>query len=162
MAKQEKDREDLMAEARNLVARCELRVPGEPLPVVAGFRRDGRLSIYFGADPVYHFDTAGRIRRAFVADRLYKAEWGRLVQLTRTRTPQATYLNRHEMTDDETGRWLAEATRRLQALGDALEAGSAQLLRQVPEQADLIGRLRDTLEHVFEHPLNLASSARSL
>lgn len=151
-----------MAEARNFVQRCELRVPGESRPLVAGFRRDGRLSIYFGPDPVYHFDTAGRIRRAFVADRLYKAEWGRLVRLTRTRTQEATYLNRHEMSDAETAKWLDEATIHLDGLREALEEGSAQVLRQVPEQADLTGRLRSALEHVFMGPLRLASSARSL
>jgi hypothetical protein len=162
MARQEKDREDLMAEARNFVARCELRVPGEQTPVVAGFRRDGRLSIYFGPDPVYHFDTAGRIRRAFVAEHLFKAEWGRLVQLRRRRTPEATYLDRHEMSEAETVHWLEDASRRLDGLRKALDAESVQVLRQVPDDADLTDRLRATLEHAFQAPLKLASSARSL
>ena len=67
MARDESDREDLLREATALVERIEL-APADAADdehIVAGFRRDGALSIYFGADPVYHFNSAGELRRAY-------------------------------------------------------------------------------------------------
>ena len=63
MARHETDREDLMREATALERRCELQVPGMSQTVIAGLRADSRLSIYFGAHSVYHFDDALRLRR---------------------------------------------------------------------------------------------------
>jgi hypothetical protein len=74
MSRNESDREDLMAEATALRRRVQLQVPGEALSIIAGFRDEGRVSIYFGPDPVYHFDEQGRLRRAFVAGRLYRTQ----------------------------------------------------------------------------------------
>jgi len=61
-------------------------VPGEPENVIARFRADGSPSIYFGSDPVYHFDEAGRLRRAFVEEQLFRTQGDTLARLTRTRT----------------------------------------------------------------------------
>ena len=69
MARNEEDREDLMAEATALAERVELTVPQESDFVTAGFRRTGHLSLYFGQDPAYHFDEEGRLRRAAVGRR---------------------------------------------------------------------------------------------
>src|SRR5688572_26999220 len=65
MSRRESDREDLLREATALVERVELLVPGEGEPVVAGFRRDGSLSVFFGPEAVYQFNSAGELRRAF-------------------------------------------------------------------------------------------------
>ncbi len=69
MARDESSREDLLREATALVERIEL-VPHATDPliaasdlfdkhIVAGFRRDGALSVFFGEDPVYHFNAEG-------------------------------------------------------------------------------------------------------
>lgn len=76
MARQEHDREDLLAEAVALVERIELRVGDWPQSVTAGFRRDGSASFYLTADEVYQFNTARQLRRAFLAGRLIKARHG--------------------------------------------------------------------------------------
>jgi hypothetical protein len=83
MARQPEDREDLLAEATALVERAELRLPGDARTIVAGFRATGCGSLFFGADPVYQFNSARQLRRAFVGGELYKAERGQLVALTR-------------------------------------------------------------------------------
>src|SRR5437588_282047 len=89
MARETTDREDLLREATALVERAELAVADWPEPVVIGFRRDGAASIYFGGDPVYQFNARGELRRAFVADRLFKAEHGILAALDRQRSATA-------------------------------------------------------------------------
>ena len=83
MARQEVDREDLIAEAVALRRRIELALPGCDNPVVAGYRSTGALSLYFGADPVYQFDERGRLRRAFVGGHLYRTQGTTLAELTR-------------------------------------------------------------------------------
>jgi len=41
--------------------------------IVAGFRRDGSGSVYFDAEPVYQFNSAGHLRRGFAAGKMFKA-----------------------------------------------------------------------------------------
>ena len=74
MARIESDREDLIREATALQQRVEWAVPGEPEPVVTGFKRDGSLSVYFGQDPVYQFNPTGQLRRAYVEDFLFRTQ----------------------------------------------------------------------------------------
>ena len=72
------NREDLLREATALVERIEL-VPHRDRqfdasePIVVGFRADGALSIFFGDDPVYQFNAAGELRRAYCDGLLFKA-----------------------------------------------------------------------------------------
>lgn len=162
MVRQEKDREDLMAEAHNFVHRCELRLPGQKGLIFGGFRRDGRLSLYFDQDPVYHFDSQGRIRRAFVAQRLYKAELGRLVQLTRVRSPQAVSLIRHDMSDQETAVWLQQAAQRFDILQQALDSQTHEVIRVYPGDVNVPEQIHRVLKRVAGHELRLAPSPRSL
>src|SRR5260370_39735250 len=123
MARQESDREDLMAEATALSERVELEVPGEGEHIVAGCRDDGRWSIYFGSDPVYHFDGNGGLRRAFVAGDLYRSQARTLARLTRTRTDGEVHLVRHDLDVVELERLLSEMGERLDRLRAALENG---------------------------------------
>src|SRR5688572_3927720 len=127
MSRHEHDREDLMREAAALVERVELAVPGEGAPVVAGFRRDGSLSVYFGADPVYQFNSAGELRRAYVGGLLYKAERGRLVRLARQRGVEEVVLLRHELDAAETEAFVAAMQSRLAGLRECLENGPARI-----------------------------------
>lgn len=145
MSRHETDREDLIAEATALQARVELQVPGAAAPVVAGFHRDGRLSIYFGPDPVYHFDMQGRLRRAFVDGNLYRSRGDTLSRLTRERTATATNLLRHDLGTDELSSFLSAMWSTLKELQRQFEEGGTVVLRQVPPEADVVGRVRRTL-----------------
>jgi hypothetical protein len=155
MSRSESDREDLLREATALVERAELTIPGCDEPVVVGFRRDGAASFFFGADPVYQFNTAGELRRAYVAGLLYKAEQGKLVALRRQRTATETALVRHELTPAETASFLDIAQRFLINLQTSLNAGHHKLLREVPPAADVPRRIAGWLRDL-PSPIHLA------
>jgi hypothetical protein len=145
MARNQADREDLLREATALIERAELRIPAESESIVAGFRRDGSASFYFGSDPVYQFNSAGELRRAYVAGRLLKAEQGRLVALTRERTASEVALVRCDLPQAEQDKLLRHAQSRLQSLAAALIAGEFRLIGQVPARGDVVARLRQWL-----------------
>ena len=146
MARHESDREDLLREATALVERAELQIPAENEPVTVGFRRDGSLSLFFGGDPVYQFNTAGELRRAFADGLLYKAERGRLVSLRRERTEHEVALIRRELTGDETVAFLTKAHQRLAQLSEALQAHNFRLIGQVPADGDVPVRVGNWLK----------------
>jgi hypothetical protein len=146
MARHEADREDLIREATALRRRVELRVPGEAESVVAGFRSDGSLSVYFGADPVYHFDPHGRLRRAFVGDRLYRTQGETLARLTRVRSETVTELRRHDLDPRELDEFVAAMRSRLRRLCDALADNTATVVRQVPAAEPIAADLREQIE----------------
>jgi len=146
MSRRESDREDLLREATALVERAELSVAGFDEPVVVGFRRDGSASFYFGADPVYQFNTAGELRRAYVGGLLYKAERGRLVSLSRERTAAAVAMFRMELDDQEAANLLLAMRQRLSALQTALREASFSVTGQIPIDTDVPARVIRWLE----------------
>jgi hypothetical protein len=145
MARQESDREDLLREATALVERAELQIPSESEPVTAGFRRDGSLSVFFGGDPVYQFNAAGELRRAFAGGLLYKAERGRLVALRRERSEHEVALVRRELSDDETAAFLIASRKRLNQFLAALQTHNFRLAGQVPSEGDVLARVSEWL-----------------
>lgn len=149
MARQEHDREDLLAEATALVQRCELRVRGCDELVFVGFRGDGCGSVYFGPDEAYHFNTAGELRRAHRDGLLFKADRGRLVSLRRERTEGQVALLRHDLDDGETAALLESMRLRLGALNAALVAGEFHLERSVGDAAALLDRIHRWLPTVL-------------
>jgi len=146
MARLESDREDLLREATALVERAELRLPGYEEPVVCGFRRDGALSLFFGVDPVYQFNAARQLRRAFIAGRLLKAEQGRLVALTRKRSVTQVSLVRDELSADESATLLIAMQGHLNRLREALNGGSFLVQGEVPSGGNVAGRVLSWLE----------------
>ncbi len=148
MARHEADREDLMAEAAALRPRVELAVPGEPVPVVAGFREAG-MSLYFGGDPVYHFDEAGRLRRAFCGGRLYRTQGTTLARLTRLRTAAATELVRHDLSPAELDDFRRAMIRRIVNLAAMLDAGECEILREDPENSEVLAPLAMLLGEII-------------
>lgn len=147
MARHEADREDLMREATALRERVELDVPGEAESVVAGFRQDGRLSLYFGQDPAFHFDAQGGLRRAFCGGDLYRSQGSTLARLRRERTPQATDLVRHDLTPEELDAFQRQMRDRLEKLLAALQSGTVRILARFPPEADLLARLSEAVLH---------------
>jgi hypothetical protein len=146
MALRESDREDLLREATALVERAELTIEGDEEPIVVGFRRDSSASFFFGADPVYQFNSALELRRAYVGGLLYKAECGRLVSLRRERSAGTISLFRTELTVQEATDFLAGMRKRLSALRLALQNGRFLLTGQVPLEADIPDRIRCWLD----------------
>jgi hypothetical protein len=102
MSRRESDLEDLLREATALVERAELKIADYDEPIVVGFRRDGSASVFFGPDPVYQFNSAGELRRAYVSGLLYKAERGSLCALRRERNETEVALVRSNLPPDET------------------------------------------------------------
>jgi hypothetical protein len=142
MARSESDREDLLREATALIDRAVLRIPGEPEPVTIGFRAGGSFSIFFGSDPVYQFNAAGQLRRAFVRGVLYKAEQGRLVGLDRVRTADGVALVRTELGTGEAAQMLQSLWQRLSFLLASMDKGDCQLVGEVSVMGDTLARFR--------------------
>ena len=129
MARVETDREDLFAEATALVRRCEFQSEsGES--IVAGFRRDGSLSLYVSADPVYHFDPDGRLKRAYRSGLLYRTQGETLAELARQRTETETILRRRDLTSDETAIFVDEMIARLSSFASQLANDELKVVRQ--------------------------------
>lgn len=145
MARDESNREDLLREATALVERIELMprngVWGQSAPIVAGFRRDGALSVFFGEDPVFHFNAAGELRRAYCDGLLIKAVRGELVSLRRLRTECEVQLVRHTLSGDEQTEFLSAMKNRLRWLAKMIAAQDFECGRQVPPDADVLGRV---------------------
>lgn len=150
MAREEQDREDLLREATGLSQRVELDVQDEPEPVVIGFRDSGSISFYFGAEPVFQFTSDDRLRRAYANGLLYKAERGKLVSLRRVRTSEATVLERHELTDEETVSFLDAMKERLTQLQAHLLAERFTVVGQVPEDGAVVPQAVERLPLVLE------------
>ncbi len=138
MARQESDREDLLREATALVQRAEFQLAGEPEPVVAGFRRDGSFSLFFGGERVVQFNSAGQLRRGYFDGKLLKADKGRLVWMTRERTADAVVLHSRELSLAEAAETLQRATQLIESLSSALQQGTFTLVGQVPAAEDIV------------------------
>lgn len=141
MARHETDREDLLAEATALDPRVEWFPSEAGELVTAGQRRDGAASIYFGGDPVYQFDAAGRLRRAFVDGLLYRTQGTTLARLTRIRTDRETILKRGDLTAREVEQFLTEMQQRLERFLQDVQRGHVALTRRVASDAAVEGLL---------------------
>lgn len=157
MTRQEEDKEDLMREATALVRRVELALAANDDACVIGFRADGAVSVFFGADPVLQFNEAGELRRAFSGGRLVKAERGRLVWLERVRTATEVQLRRRPFTEQEQRAFLQSARGRLVDLRRQLASGSAKATGQVPAAEDVVVDVERWLE---ELPATLLVAAK--
>lgn len=149
VARHESDREDLIREAVALRSRVEWLVPGQPEPVLAGLKRDGSLSIYFGQDPVYQFNPGGELRRAYCDHFLYRTQGTVLARLHRERTDTETVLARHDLSTSETEQLLDQMRTRLNSVRIALESGAVQELRRVTAEPapDFIAALTQVLNN---------------
>ncbi len=163
MARDEQPREDLLAEATGLVERIRLRLRTPRLAgeeTVAGFRRDDSLAIFFGQQRVYQFTSAGALRRAFVADVLYKAQAGALVAMRRERTEHVVHLVSRQLDPDATASFLRTAHECLREFEKALREGAYTPLGQVPAEADIAGRVLAWLG-LHGEQISIAASPRS-
>lgn len=150
MSRSESDREDLIREATALTRRIELQLDGRAEPVVAGIREQtGWLSLYLGADPVYTWDADGGLRRAFVAGYLYRAEGETLARLERRRTETETQLVRHDLTSSEAEDFLKEMKETVAMLAEALQNGTARVLRSAGNVEGFLLEVLDFLPRIL-------------
>jgi hypothetical protein len=157
MSRTETDREDLMAEAVALVRRIEFAVPGRDESVVCGFRRDGGFSVYLGQDPVFHFDAALRLRRAFRGGKLYRTQGDTLAELTRNRGESTTTLVRRDLPPAKLAEFLDEMRATMRSLQVAVAEGRATVQRRVPEQdADRLADVGRILTRIVDSEPALA------
>ena len=159
MAREEQDREDLLREATALVERAELEIDGFDAPIVVGFRRDGSVSIFFGVDPVFQFNSANQLRRGYFNGKLIKAELGRLVSLDRQRRDGQVQLLRHELSESESADFQVILARQLSHLQTALHGGSFSIVGMVPENGGVIDRFERWLDELPES-IDVASTPR--
>ena len=150
MAREEQEREDLLREATALVERIEIVSEVQDAPVVIGFRVNGAASIYFGDDPVYHFNSNGELRRAFVDGLLYKSVNRKLVSMRRERNEHEVQLVRHELTSTEQSQALDAVNNRLDSLQRTISSQSFEVTGQIPEGVDLIGRAGQWLSQLAD------------
>ena len=145
MARDESHREDLLREATALVERIEIVSRSNGDSAVAGFRSDGALSIFFGEDPVYQFNAAGELRRAYCDGKLLKAASGQLVELQRVRTENEVQLVRRELSEVELAAFLERMADYIRKFAAAFPNGF-EIVGQVPANADVLGRLQAWLK----------------
>jgi len=160
MAKFESDREDILREATALVQRVELQSPDNSEPITAGFRTSGAACFYFGAEPVYQFNSAGEFRRGYLNGQLIKAENNQLATLRRERTETQVVLRRTDLSPPATAQIIEAAEKDLKRLLSTLQSGDYSIHGQVPTDADIVGRLIRWLEEHHE-TITIAKSPRA-
>jgi hypothetical protein len=99
MALSEQDREDLLRDGRAMPVRAEILV--DSAVWLVGFRPQGQVSFYVGADLVFQFNVAGELRRVFVAGERIAAEGGRLQRLRMLDRGQRLHLIKELLTEEE-------------------------------------------------------------
>ncbi len=160
MARQSSDKEDLMAEVVTLSPRVALLIPGLLDEIIAGKRTDGRWSIFFGGDPVYHFDSQSRLRRAFLDGNLYRSQGATLARLTRQPTPTATVLLRHDLEAAELADFLQRMRLQLARLAAAIKLGTVAIQQLIPPTADFLPELAQHLNLVLNAETPLAPALK--
>ncbi len=148
MTRQEMDREDLMQEAVALLPRAEFQIEGLQDVLTVGFRGKNAVSIFFGQDPVYQFDSSGALRRAYVGGLLYRSQGNTLAKLDRVRTPSQTILQRQDLTAEGLVEFQQAMTTRLNTLQEALVPEKYVILRSLPDAVDWIELLTTALKTI--------------
>lgn len=147
-----------MRDARALVQRAEIAWAPDVPHLVLGRHPRGAASFYFGEDPVYHLNSSGRLRRAYVDGRLYKAEGGSLIEMQRVRTPQQVELRSRRLTPAETEQFLATAGQRLADVVASVKQKAYQLIAEVPADENVVENLIAWVTTVLDWPISLADS----
>ncbi len=157
MAQREDDREDLMKEATALDPRVEWQVDAMDESVVAGLKKDGSFSIYFGQNPTYQFNEHGQLRRAWFDGCLYRTQGSTLAQLTRSRTQDKTELLRVDLDESELAMFMQRMDSHLRQLQDALRIGAVAVVQVIETRSELPDFVR-LIDRVFAATPRLAKS----
>lgn len=154
MARESKDREDLLRDATAYVSRVLLSVPshGGPIEVFAGFHSTGAASFYFDQDPVYHFNRSCHLRRAHVDGLLIKAEAGNLVRMQRHPRDGEVALHARRLSPGAKAEFCQSVSDRLSELRTALHQNQADIVGSIAsvETEDVVARLVEYLGRLDE------------
>jgi hypothetical protein len=147
MAREVRDREDLLREATGLVERVELRVSFAPHTIVCGFRAQGELSVYWGQDEVAQFNRQAEFRRGFKDGKLVASYRRQLFWLVKQPAGGRASLHREPFSAAEQTRFMDALEENLELLQDSLEDdASTTVVGQVPAQANVVPRLATWLK----------------
>ena len=160
MAREIHEREDLLRDAKAFQPRIQLRLTWDDNvhEVFAGFRTANAVSLYFDTEPVYHFNSAGELRRAFVRGRLIKAERGKLAAWQPQRSQQITEMLRHDFSQSEERQFCQSLQEHVGKLREALRSEKFEIVGQEPADEDALPRLIEWLEEFRE--VRIATSPR--
>ena len=152
MSRHTQDREDLLRDATALNPRLMLGITlaGQVVELFAGFRRGNALSLYFDSDPVYHFNSNGQLRRAFVAGRVIKADQGLLFTWIPDRTSGSVTMDSRALTSSEQAQLGENLRCLLDEVKNAMSARQFSLVGQFPAEGDGFQRLTDWLGSIPE------------
>ena len=125
-------------------------------PIVIGFRSTGALSVFFGGDTAYHFNSDRELRRAYVEGLLFKSEEGQLVSLKRIRQNNEVQLIRRELSPVSQAAFLATLRATLANLAQQIDQGELTVVGQLPAEADVVSRALKWLKD--ELPIAIAQS----
>jgi hypothetical protein len=147
-----------MREATALIRRVELTYPGRAKNenVIAGFRKQGQLALYFGADPVFQFDDRHRLRRAYGEGFLYRTQGHTLARLTRERTAEETLLLRHDLNTDELDEFRKSAKQQLNELHQALLSEEVRVIAEIPIETGTLSDIEIALAEILRQGMPLA------
>ncbi len=137
MARHETDREDLMREATALVNRVALRREGTSEETVIGFRTEGTLSIYFGTELVYQFNTDHELRRGYYKGCLLKANQRLLVSMRRNRESGSLQLLSTTWDSQQTQRFLEQVQLDLRQLAEEIRTQRSAVIDFVAFQQEV-------------------------
>ena len=152
MSKQQQNKEDILREATALVNRIEIKFSEKAVSeesVFVGFRRDGAVSFFFGAEPVYQFNTRHEFRRGYCKGAMLKAAKGKISQLTRVREGDQLVLLSRDYSGKQTAEFLEEMKHALLLLYKGIKGGQWNILGAVVEAGtaeELLNRVADWLE----------------
>ena len=124
---------------------------GEDGPLVfAGLKR-GAFSLYFGDDPIYHFDLEGRWQRVFrERDHFRKALDLTVDRIARVRTPEGLTLSRRNLSRIEIDELDEEVRAAALLVSERLGTGRYELIPPPDSaQAFAVGELHDLLDLVI-------------
>lgn len=157
MPRIESDKEDLIRDATALVHRGEFVFisPQNTLQnwqvVTIGFRTSGSASFYFDQDPFYQFDADGRLRRSYCGGFLYRSQSSTLARMHRIRTPQATTLERHDLSPAELSEFHKNMLFQMTTLLTHLQSGALVCQRMVCPDKNLLERVLSFVPIVLQH-----------
>jgi len=152
VSRQQQNKEDILREATALVNRIEIKFSQKAVSkesVFVGFRRDGAVSFFFGAEPVYQFNTRHEFRRGYCKGAMLKADNGKICNLTRVREGDQLVLLSRDYSDEQTAEFLEEMKHALLVLYKEIRGGQWSILGAVVEAGtaeELLNRVADWLE----------------
>ena len=138
-----------MAEKLPSSSRPRLRQPTRA-PPPAGCRRAGPALSNRSRHKADLRARAGRLRKAFVGGKLYRASRAGLAQLTRQHTETESVLLRHDLSREQTEAFFQEMKQELDALAETFAARGVRVARETPAGAEVAAKVYAQLQTLLD------------